>query len=50
MFKSVFEEEFYQNLQVFAAPPILREMLLYALKWNQSFVEMMNRVFSLKRF
>ncbi|MFZ4928578.1 helix-turn-helix domain-containing protein [Chryseobacterium sp. Mn2064] len=39
LFKSVFEEEFYQNVQVFAVPPVLREMLLYASKWNKSLVE-----------
>ena len=39
LFKSVFENEFYQNVHVFAVPPVLREMLLYASKWNQSLVE-----------
>ncbi|WP_228451997.1 AraC family transcriptional regulator [Chryseobacterium sp. G0186] len=39
LFKSVFEEEFYQNVQVFTAPPVLKEMLLYASKWNQSLVK-----------
>lgn len=35
LFKSVFEEDFYQNVHVFAVPPVLKEMLLYASKWNQ---------------
>ena len=36
LFKSVFNENFYQNVQVFAVPPVLKEMLLYASKWNKS--------------
>lgn len=39
LFKTVFEEEFYQNVHVFAVPPVLKEMLLYASKWNQSLTE-----------
>ncbi|MCJ7936118.1 MAG: AraC family transcriptional regulator [Chryseobacterium sp.] len=39
LFKSVFEEDFYRNVQVFAVPPVLREMLLYASKWNKSLTE-----------
>lgn len=39
LFKSVFEEEFYQNIHVFAVPAVLREMLLYASKWNKSLME-----------
>ncbi|GEN65899.1 AraC family transcriptional regulator [Chryseobacterium rhizosphaerae] len=39
LFKSVFDDEFYQHVQVFAVPPVLKEMLLYASKWNQSLVE-----------
>lgn len=35
LFKSVFADEFYQHVHVFAAPPVLKEMLLYASKWNQ---------------
>lgn len=35
LFKTVFKEDFYQNVQVFAVPPVLKEMLLYASKWNQ---------------
>ena len=35
LFKSVPEHEFFQNVHVFAAPSILKEMLLYAEKWNQ---------------
>lgn len=39
LFKSVFEEDFYQNVHVFAVPAVLKEMLLYASKWNQSLDE-----------
>lgn len=39
LFKTVFEEDFYQNVHVFAVPPVLKEMLLYASKWNQSLDE-----------
>ncbi len=39
LFKSVFKEEFYQNVHVFAVPPVLKEMLLYASKWNKSLAE-----------
>ncbi len=35
LFKSVPEHEFYQHIHVFAAPSVLKEMLLYAEKWNQ---------------
>ncbi|UWX61890.1 AraC family transcriptional regulator [Chryseobacterium oranimense] len=35
LFKSVFADDFYRHVQVFAAPPVLKEMLLYASKWNQ---------------
>ncbi|MGL6127678.1 AraC family transcriptional regulator [Chryseobacterium artocarpi] len=39
LFKSVFDDDFYQNVQVFAAPPVLKEMLFYTSKWNQSLEE-----------
>lgn len=35
LFKSGLKEDFYENVQVFAIPPVLREMLLYATKWNK---------------
>ncbi|QRA42586.1 AraC family transcriptional regulator [Chryseobacterium cucumeris] len=35
LFRSVFEDEFYRHVQVFAVPAVLKEMLLYASKWNQ---------------
>ncbi|MGG5207598.1 helix-turn-helix domain-containing protein [Chryseobacterium sp. MIQD13] len=35
LFKTVFNDEFYRNVHVFAVPPVLKEMLLYASKWNQ---------------
>ncbi|WP_353145705.1 AraC family transcriptional regulator [Chryseobacterium sp.] len=39
LFKTVFPEDFYQHVHVFAAPPVLKEMLLYASKWNKTLVE-----------
>lgn len=39
LFKSVFNDNFYQNVQVFAVPAVLKEMLLYASKWSQSVTE-----------
>ncbi|MCS3529016.1 AraC family transcriptional regulator [Chryseobacterium sp. JUb7] len=39
LFKSVFKEDFYRSVQVFAVPPVLKEMLLYASKWNKSLNE-----------
>lgn len=35
LFKSVVQSEFFKSVRVFAAPPVLREMLLYASKWNK---------------
>lgn len=35
MFKTVPTAEFYQQPHVFSAPAVLKEMLLYASKWNQ---------------
>ncbi len=35
LFKSPPVSAFYQDVQVFSAPPVLREMLMYAAKWNQ---------------
>ncbi len=39
LFTSVFKEDFYRHVHVFAAPAVLREMLLYASKWNKSLHE-----------
>lgn len=39
LFKSVFKEDFYKNVHVFAVPPVLKEMLLYGSKWNQLLAE-----------
>ncbi|MDH6253751.1 AraC-like DNA-binding protein/mannose-6-phosphate isomerase-like protein (cupin superfamily) [Chryseobacterium sp. H1D6B] len=39
LFKSVLKEDFYQHVQVFAIPPVLKEMLLYASKWNKVLAE-----------
>ncbi|ASE61887.1 AraC family transcriptional regulator [Chryseobacterium indologenes] len=35
LFKTVFDNDFYNKVHVFAAPPVLREMLHYASKWNK---------------
>ena len=35
LFISLPNEEFYKNVQVFSAPTVLREMLMYADKWNK---------------
>lgn len=35
LFTSLPDADFYKNVQVFSAPPVLREMLLYASKWNK---------------
>ncbi|GAA5087834.1 helix-turn-helix transcriptional regulator [Chryseobacterium ginsengisoli] len=39
LFKSVFKDDFYRDLQVFAVSAVLKEMLLYASKWSQSVTE-----------
>ncbi|WP_326983525.1 AraC family transcriptional regulator [Chryseobacterium sp. MYb264] len=39
LFKTVFDEDFYQQVHVFAVPSVLKEMLLYASKWTQSLIE-----------
>ncbi|RMZ60141.1 AraC family transcriptional regulator [Chryseobacterium nematophagum] len=39
LFNSVFKENFYQHVQVFAVPSVLREMLIYASKWNKSIIK-----------
>lgn len=39
LFNSSFKANFYENVQVFAIPPVLREMLLYASKWNKLLTE-----------
>ncbi|WP_158960504.1 AraC family transcriptional regulator [Myroides fluvii] len=35
LFKQVPQDDFFQQVHVFPAPPVLKEMLLYANKWNQ---------------
>lgn len=35
LFKTVPDLAFFQQVHVFLAPPVLKEMLLYASKWNQ---------------
>lgn len=39
LFKSVSEQEFYQDVHVFSAPAVLKEMLRYASKWNKVVTE-----------
>lgn len=39
LFQSVPEQDFYQNVHVFPAPAVLKEMLLYASKWNKLLTE-----------
>lgn len=39
LFRSVFNEDFYRHVHVFPVPPVLKEMLLYASKWNQLLTE-----------
>ncbi|WP_086949925.1 AraC family transcriptional regulator [Sphingobacterium sp. JB170] len=39
LFKTVFEQDFYQDVHVFSAPTVLKEMLLYASKWNKLLAE-----------
>ena len=35
LFKSTFEDEFYNKIHVFNAPSVLKEMMFYAEKWNK---------------
>ncbi|WET50859.1 AraC family transcriptional regulator [Chryseobacterium indologenes] len=35
LFKEVFDNDFYNEVHVFSAPPVLKEMLQYASKWNK---------------
>lgn len=35
LFRSVPNDVFYKGVHIFAAPPVLKEMLLYASKWNR---------------
>lgn len=39
MFKPIIQERFFDQVHVFIAPPVLREMLLYASKWNKIMTE-----------
>jgi len=39
LYKTVFEQDFYQDVHVFSAPTVLKEMLLYASKWNKLLAE-----------
>ena len=35
LFKNIAEDDFYRKVHVFPAPSVLKEMLLYASKWNK---------------
>lgn len=35
LFKKLLPSDFFKEVHVFAAPPVLKEMLLYASKWNK---------------
>jgi AraC-like DNA-binding protein len=39
LFSSVVQTPFFDMVHVFSAPPVLREMLLYASKWNKLAIE-----------
>ncbi|MGE8343641.1 MAG: AraC family transcriptional regulator [Flavobacterium sp.] len=39
LFKSVPEKDFYQNVHVFSAPAVLKEMILYASKWDKELMD-----------
>lgn len=39
LFKNVFKDDFFNSIHVFVAPPILKEMMLYASKWNKFLIE-----------
>lgn len=39
LFKNIFEDDFFDSIHVFVAPPILKEMMLYAAKWNKFLIE-----------
>lgn len=39
LFKNIPENQFYSTTHVFPAPPVLKEMILYAKKWNQETAE-----------
>ncbi len=39
LFKKVLKQDFFNSIHVFVAPPVLKEMMLYASKWNKFLVE-----------
>lgn len=39
LFKNIPENQFYKTTHVFPAPPVLKEMILYAKKWNKETAE-----------
>lgn len=47
LFKTVPKSPFFHDVQVFRAPAVLREMLLYASKWNKILEEEEEKVFFL---
>lgn len=48
LFKSIPKLDFYKNLHVFPAPAVLKEMLLYASKWNKLLTENKEKTIFLK--
>lgn len=39
LFKKVLDDAFFDSIHVFVAPPILKEMMRYASKWNKFLIE-----------
>ena len=39
LFKSVPEKDFFQDVHVFSAPSVLKEMILYASKWDKELID-----------
>lgn len=39
LYNPLLEQDFYKDVHVFAAPSVLKEMLLYAAKWNKQLIE-----------
>lgn len=48
LFKEVFDNDFYNEVHVFSAPSVLKEMLQYASKWNKLLDENEEQTYFLK--
>ncbi len=48
LFKSVSDQDFHIDIHIFSAPPVLKEMLLYAHKWNKLLTEDEEQIYFLK--